>query len=955
MYNYNDFEKKWQNKWKEENIGVSNRDETKPKFFLIWAYLTVSGFHHVGHMRGYSYADAVCRFKRMQGYNVLLSAGGHASGNGAVSKALKVKENDSDTIDYYKSKGLTKENLDQISTPEGFVDYFSQMYVKDYISYGYLVDDRRFTVTIYPDYQKFIEWQFKKLKEKDLLVQKPYFATACVKCGPVAVDPSEMDLSKGGNAEKQEFTIIKLKFEKENQFILVATLRPETVYGQTNIWLSPEEEYVKIKSGNEFWIASKDFYEKIKYQVDNLELSGQSFKGSELLGKYVTPPIINREIIILPSSFCDPKIGTGIVTSVPSDAPADWMGLYDLQRSKEECDKYNLDFETIKNIKLIPIIKSKDFGDFPAVEICENMKINSQKDTEKLEIAKKEVYKKGYHTGVMNDTCDEYAGLKVEVAKDKIKQKMIDDNNAFVFYDLSEEVLCRCSSPVVIKRIDDQWFIKYSDKQLTEKTIEYIKEMSILPDSFKKNLPNVLNWFDDRACARQGTWLGTKLPFDTSYTVEPISDSTLYPIYYLVSLYVNQGKINVEQLTEEFFDFVFLGKGNSIEIAKNISMDINLLENVRKDVLYWYPLDINLGGKEHQTVHFPTFLMNHVAVFEKNFYPKGIFVNWWVVSNGGKISKSKGGVGSIGSEAEKYSVDAIRLFYANIASPFVDITFEEEDLKTYKQRLERIFVFIENIISSSEFKEDLKETELDRWFESKFNLRLQTIIDSMDKIEFKAATDEIYFNFYNDFSWYLKRGGLNKNVIFSILKKWILTMGLFTPHVSEELNSLLGENALVVKQTFPEIEIEKINLSLDDKEKNVEKMISNLRNVIKLSGLEKINKISLFVSESWKYIFYSEVIAELEITKNVGQIISKFISKYPDNKQEVSKAIPKLLKQPMSKENLKTQEEDYNFLISIKDFLELTFNTSIEIIKAEESDNEKAKSATPGKIGFLVE
>jgi hypothetical protein len=132
-------------------------------------------------------------------------------------------------------------------------------------------------------------------------------------------------------------------------------------------------------------------------------------------------------------------------------------------------------------------------------------------------------------------------------------------------------------------------------------------------------------------------------------------------------------------------------------------------------------------------------------------------------------------------------------------------------------------------------------------------------------------------------------------------------------------------------------------------------MISNLRNVIKLSGLEKINKISLFVSESWKYIFYSEVIAELEITKNVGQIISKFISKYPDNKQEVSKAIPKLLKQPMSKENLKTQEEDYNFLISIKDFLELTFNTSIEIIKAEESDNEKAKSATPGKIGFLVE
>lgn len=954
MYDYINFENKWQTKWKEENISISLRDEKKPKFFLIWAYLTVSGFHHVGHMRGYSYADAICRYKRMNGFNVLLAAGGHASGNGAVSKALKVKEKDTETIDYYKDKGLTEKDLKKISTPEGFVDFFSEMYIKDYFSYGYLVDSRRFTVTTYPDYQKFIEWQFKKLKEKDLLLQKPYFATACVKCGPVAVDPSEMDLSKGGNAEKQEFTILKLNFEKENQYILVATLRPETVFGQTNIWLSPEEEYVKIKYGKETWIASIDFYEKIKYQIDNLELLSEKIKGKELLGRFVKPPIIDREIIILPSSFSDPKIGTGIVTSVPSDAPADWMGLYDLQRSKEECLKYNLDYETIKNIKLIPIIKSKDFDKFPAVQICEQMNITSQKDVEKLEDAKKEVYKKGYHTGIMLDTCNEYSGLKVEVAKEKIKEKMIEKNNAFVFYDLSEEVLCRCSSPVVIKRIDDQWFIKYSDKDLTFKTVEYIKDMLILPESFKKNLPNVLNWFDDRACARQGTWLGTKLPFDNSYTIEPISDSTLYPIYYLISLYVNEGKIKTEQLTEEFFDYVFLGKGNSLEISKNISIDIDLLENIKKDVFYWYPLDINLGGKEHQTVHFPTFLMNHIGILNKEFYPKGIFVNWWVVSNSGKISKSKGGVGSIGSEAEKYSVDAIRLFYANVASPFVDITFLDDDLKVYKQRLEKIFLFIENILSLNDLKET-DEKELDRWIESKFNIRLKNIIESMEKIEFKQATDEIYFNFYNDFSWYFKRGGNNKVVVLRLLEKWILTMGLFTPHTSEELNSLFGGKDLVVKSKFPEVEIEKINLSLDDKEKNVEKIVSDLRNVIKLSNLEVLNKITLFICQDWKYLFYQEVINELDVSRNVGQIISKFIEKYPDKKEEVSKTITKLVKQPLLKESIKTKEEDFSFLTSIKDFLEKELEVSIEIILADDSLNEKAINATPNKFGILVE
>jgi leucyl-tRNA synthetase len=92
--------------------------------------------------------------------------------------------------------------------------------------------------------------------------------------------------------------------------------------------------------------------------------------------------------------------------------------------------------------------------------------------------------------------------------------------------------------------------------------------MNILPETFKTNLPQILNWLIARACARQGTWLGTKLPFDQSYTIEPISDSTLYPIYYLISLYVNNGKIKTEQLTEEFFDYVFLNKGESREVSQ---------------------------------------------------------------------------------------------------------------------------------------------------------------------------------------------------------------------------------------------------------------------------------------------------------------------------------------------------------------------------------------------------
>ncbi len=949
-YDFLNAEKKWQKLWRDKKIGVVEPIPGKPKYFIIWAYLTVSGFHHVGHMRGFSYADAIARYKRMNGFNVLLSAGGHASGNSAVAKAKKIAEKEKDTIEYYKEAGLTDADINQISTPEGFVDFFSKKYVEDYKAFGFIGDWQRFTVTTNLDYNKFIEWQFKKLKELDLLVQAPYYATFCVNCGPVAVDPSEMDLSKGGTAEKNEYTIIKLQFELQNQFIVVATLRPETMFGQTNVWLNPAQIYVKIQVEKEIWIASREFAEKLKFQRGEEVKVLENISGKEMLGKYCLAPYVNREIIILPSKFCDSNVGTGIVTSVPSDAPADYIGLHDLQVSERKCKKYGLDFNVIKNIKPIPIIKSKDFGEYAAIEICEKFGIKSQDDIEKLELAKREVYKKGFHTGILLDSCGEFAGMKVEDAKNKIKEDLISKNQANIFYDLSEEVLCRCGGKVVIKKVPDQWFIDYNNKQLTDKTKKHVEKMLLLPEQFKQNLPGILDWFGPRACARQGRWLGTKLPFDESYTIEPIADSTLYPIYYLVSKYVNEGKLKNEQLSEKFFDYVFLGKGK----AQEIGTDKSLTEQIRKDVEYWYPLDINLGGKEHQTVHFPVFLMNHIAILPEKYYPKGIFVNWWVVSKVGKISKSKGGVGSLSDEAKTYSVDAMRLFYANIANPFVDIFFEKEDLINYKQRLDKIYNFVEDIL---ETKENNKDTRLDGWLESMWNTRLKSITEAMEIIEFKNATDDIYFNFYNDLCWYRNRDGSNKDLLKYVLQQWILTMGLFTPHLSEELNEKLGAKELVSISNFPKTDEKKINAQIIDEEKRVEKTISEIRNVMKMSGIEKPKKITLFISENWLYDFFKELKAEIEVkeNRNVKELVHKFLDKYSGNKELVNKTITSAIKNPAMLSVPETQNKEFTMYLFARDFFSKIFECNVEIVKAESSSHPKSKTALPGKIGILVE
>ena len=213
---WNKLQRKWQKRWQEAELGKATLQKNKEKFMMIFAYPGVSGFLHVGHMRGFSYTDAICRYERLNGKEVLFPVGTHASGNQALGFANKVKSKDQAWLTYLKNNGCSQEQIKQLEDPENVVKYFNQVYINDYWKkFGFLCDWDRFACTINKDYEKFIQWQFKKLQQKDLLLQKPYFATACINCGPVAVDPSETDLLKGGNAERNEYTNLKFKYGED--------------------------------------------------------------------------------------------------------------------------------------------------------------------------------------------------------------------------------------------------------------------------------------------------------------------------------------------------------------------------------------------------------------------------------------------------------------------------------------------------------------------------------------------------------------------------------------------------------------------------------------------------------------------------------------------------------------------------------------------------------------------
>jgi len=869
-------EKKWQKKWEISKLGEAEPNKNK-KFFLIFAYPGISGYLHVGHMRGYSYADAICRYKRMNGSNVLFPIGTHASGNQAVAFANKVKKKDNEILNYLKTNGYDLKKIKDLETSNGMIKYFNKNYVEFWQNFGFLIDKRRFICTVYPDYNKFMEWQFKKLNENNLLIKKPYFATYCPKDGPVAVDPSETDISKGGNAEKMEFTILKFKFK--DKYLVAATLRPETIFGQTNLWINPAINYVEAKVGNEIWIMSKEAVEKLSFQRKDVKLL--SHTKEKLIGEHALAPMIKRELIILPSKFVKSEIGTGIVTSVPSDAPYDYIALKELQDLKE-IDKKKLGFtlkqiEELEDIEIIPIIKTDKYDDKAAVMLVEKYGITNQNNP-KLEELTQEVYKEGFHSGVLLNNCGEYSGMKVIEAKEKMKEKMLQDNNAYLFYELSEEVLCRCGEKVIVKKIDNQWFIKYSDSKLTENSKKCAEKMAILPEDYKRNIQSVLVWFQDRACARQGSWLGTPLPFDKKWIIEPISDSTLYPVYYIVSKYVNSKELKNEDLTEAFFDFVFLGKGK----AKK-----KIWETIKKDFEYWYPLDVNLGGKEHQTVHFPVFVMNHVAILPENKWPKGIFINYWITGKGSKISKSKGGAVPIPELVSKYSIDGIRLYYAHIGSPHIDVIWDEELAITYRASLERIYLLINDLLKKKNGKNNF-----DKLIESYFNKKLKEINLSLEKCDFRNASNEIYFNLYNDFKRYLSLEECNQEILRGLLKNWIKLMTPFTPHLAEELWEKIGGKGFVSLAQWPEVDESKIDEKIEEAEKTFEKILSDILNVLKIvkekQGKEA-EKVYLYVLPNEFENYNSETLSKKTNKKVIVCKVNDKNKHDPENKSAKAK------------------------------------------------------------------
>jgi leucyl-tRNA synthetase len=845
--------------------------EKYPKFFGTMAYPYMNGTLHAGHSFTASKVEFMAGFARMEGKRALFPLGFHCTGMPIKACADKLanevkkfgqnfegyneeEEAAQDSIPAptqevntqtekfsgKKSKAAAKtvkmkyqfqimlaigvplEDIHKFADAAHWLDHFPPLAIRDLDSMGARVDWRRQFVTTdaNPYYDAFVRWQMNRLYELGKIQYGSRYTIYSPKDGQPCMDH---DRTEGEGIGPQEYSAIKLqvkewspeltelvkgKIEDDAKvYFIPATLRPETMYGQTSCFVGPKIKYGLFKlKDKEYAVITKRaawnmafqghfFGEKFPKSQDELPQVLEA-PGSAFVGTLVNAPLSfhTEGIRILPMESVSASKGTGVVSCVPSDSPDDYATIKDLAKKAEY---YGIKKEWAE-LEIFPLIDTPTYGNLTAATLVKELKINSPKDAVLLAKAKELAYMEGFYKGTM--LVGDFKGESVSDAKDKVRQALYASGDAFPFADPMGKVVSRSGDDCVVAYLG-QWFLNYgeNDAEWQQETLNHVvNNLNTYSAECKNGFEKNLSWLNRWACART-YGLGSQLPWDKQFLVESLSDSTVYMAYYTIAHLLHGDrygkttgslKITADQMTDEVWDYIFTRREISDELVSQSGISKESLQQLRREFEYWYPLDVRVSGKDLIQNHLTFFLYIHIALFPKEYWPRGVRANGHLLLNGEKMSKSTGNFLTLKDAVDKFGADATRIAFADAGDSIEDANFEESVANSNILRLYTLKEWIEDIAKD----ETLRTGPADAFADKLFNNELSALVRETQKhyqdTNFKLALKSGLYDFTSARDSYREAAtaagvGMHRDTILRYIELQVLMLAPIIPHWAE--------------------------------------------------------------------------------------------------------------------------------------------------------------------------
>ncbi len=313
-YNPTEWEDEIYNLWQNSNAFSADENSKKPAFSIIMPPPNVTSQAHIGHAMDMTYQDILVRYKRLRGFECLWQPG---TDHAALATEAKL-------VEKLKKEGTTKEQIGRSEFDKiawDWYNYYGDRILQQFKRLGFSADWNRYKFTMDETSTNAVLTAFINLYNKGLIYRGKRQTNWCVKCKSVISD-DEVNYED----EMGSMWHIKYPYSDGSGYIIVATTRPETLFGDTAVAVNPDDDRYK-----------------------------------NVIGKTLNLPLTNRKIPIIADSYVDKTFGTGMVKITPAHDPNDY----------EVGKRHNLEMISVisKDGKL-----SEAAGEFFGLELAEARK-----------------------------------------------------------------------------------------------------------------------------------------------------------------------------------------------------------------------------------------------------------------------------------------------------------------------------------------------------------------------------------------------------------------------------------------------------------------------------------------------------------------------------------------------------------------------------------------------------